>query len=452
MLGGDFNQTVLGSSLEQLSWKEARADLLKVNPELVSVIDEIDPGKDCRLYRCRYPYGSEVLQRGVMALPNPQGRLVPITDQSIPAQIQTDLGYNYNSNPVSIILKGTMELFFTSENKVSVFGLIPAGRVFGVGHILDESEMTSQPTFLWCFTAGARSVFMLPKISEAISHNQLKRTFQLSIDKPERSIDHWEVFRQLANHQDLSKNPWCCEVIFFSKQWFEKLTDKAWQPLHYYLLRHAWLKTSYMRDLLFWNCIYGLLQSQISVKSSAYLIETVKHIFAMGVGALPGFAPAVDDSAMPVSLIQQAYLEVYRLKNYLPIMMQPHSFDFTKPDARPIYYSLQFPSSLGLIPKTVTGASAMVELSEIDFLFERYAEQVLQEPLNISHTQVYEFVRQAKIDCFHSTVPEHPSLKTVAELFGQDSAFHKVMPPHPDNHVFPETSSFLRGCVRISKK
>lgn len=265
-------------------------------------------------------------------------------------------------------------------------------------------------------------------------------------------MGHWEVFRQLANHSDLVKNPWQCEVIFFSKKWFENLTDEAWQPLHYYLLRRSWLKGGYLRNLLFWNCIYGLLQSKIAIKPSAYIIETVKHILAMGVGALPGFAPAVDESMMPVKAIQQAYLDVYRLKSYLPIIMQPQTFVFGQKPARSVYYSLQFPSSFGLTPKTVTGASAMVELSEIQFLLERYLEQLIQDPLNIEHTQIYQFIQQAKVDFFHSSMSQQPGLLSMSALQQQDKSFNHILANHPDNQEFPETSSFLRGCVRIAQK
>ncbi len=57
---------------------------------------------------------------------------------------------------------------------------------------------------------------MLPKISETNSHNKLAQAFHLSNPSPRSLLDHWNIFREIANHPSLG-DPWTAEILFFQK-------------------------------------------------------------------------------------------------------------------------------------------------------------------------------------------------------------------------------------------
>ncbi len=162
-------------SLEKLTWDQVRQDVIRVNPKLANIIDEIAPSNAYWIAKATYPYGSLVMEKSVLMLPNREGSIVPITDSSLETEFQEGLGYNLQSNPVSIVLNNSFEIFLPLEDRtIPLSGLILPGTVFGAWRIL-SSKKAEQTAFIWNMTAGARSVFMLPKITESKKHAQLKK-------------------------------------------------------------------------------------------------------------------------------------------------------------------------------------------------------------------------------------------------------------------------------------
>ena len=210
-----------------------------------------------------------------------------------------------------MILKNTVELFIPLEDRtIPLYGPTVAGTIFGLYRILSP-ERSHQPAFIWDMTSGARSIFMLPRISCSENHQKLKKTFQLRTEAPTTLIQHWELFKQLANHKDFpSTSPWYCELLFFSKEWFEHQNDKKWAPFNSFLLETAWRGNEFWRNQFSWNMIFSIIQKIRKLKPSIYIDDTVKYLFSIGVGEAPGFAPAVDDYSAPVSGLQKIYDEV----------------------------------------------------------------------------------------------------------------------------------------------
>ena len=96
---------------KKCSWSEVKKCILSLNPELYRIIEEINPSNDLPLYIISYPYGSSVLSNGRFRLPNDQGEVVPLNHSSIQPDVQEDLSYNLEANPISLNLKGSCELF-----------------------------------------------------------------------------------------------------------------------------------------------------------------------------------------------------------------------------------------------------------------------------------------------------------------------------------------------------
>lgn len=68
--------------LEKLVWKDVRKEVAKVNPAFAKLIDELNPSDKYWVAKVTYPYGSLVLDKAILMLPNEKGDIVPITDPS----------------------------------------------------------------------------------------------------------------------------------------------------------------------------------------------------------------------------------------------------------------------------------------------------------------------------------------------------------------------------------
>ena len=139
---------------------------------------------------------------------------------------------------MSLVLSNTFEIFLPLEDRtIPLSGLIYPGTAFGAWRILNAKK-AEQPAFIWDMTAGARSVFMLPKITEVKKHLQLKKMYDLTADVPRSLMGHWDIFKQIANHSSFRK-PWYSEILFFSRNWFNHLDDNIWKPFYYYFYDSA---------------------------------------------------------------------------------------------------------------------------------------------------------------------------------------------------------------------
>ena len=128
------------ASMTELHWKDVRTEFAKKNSELARIIDEIDPSSEYTLFKVNYPFGSEILRGGHLFVPNTKGTLVPLNSHDIPENIQKKLNYNLNSNPVSLILNRTAEIFILIDNHtIPFYGLISPGEIFGTWRILNPN-------------------------------------------------------------------------------------------------------------------------------------------------------------------------------------------------------------------------------------------------------------------------------------------------------------------------
>ena len=438
--------------IQELTWPEIRDEVHKVNPKFAVIVDELDPGKEYTVFKVAYPYGSEILKNGSLHLPDKYGQLVPLAHNNIDQNLKNKLSYNLSSNPVSMVLKNSLELFFAIDGHTIPFpyGMIPPGLLFGCWRMI-TSSLSHHPAFLWNMTAGARSIFMLPKIAETISHNRLKQVFQIESDAPKSLFDQWHIFKTISEKEQKNK-PWKTEVLFFSNKWFEKLEDAAWKNFHLYLHQTSWDSTEFLRNEFVWDLIFSVIQKNHNIKPNPHIADTVKHMFAISVGAVPGFSPAIDDSVAPVSLIQKTYLEIYKLKNYAPIMMVPNTFKMDNPEIqRPAYYSLHFPTALEFSPKSSQRSSTIGDLYNVKLLLQKYLLALSTDNLHINETPLFNVAKKIDFDFFHTDTEQYYEIKENKNIPKDDPSFLEAF-NKTDNKQFPTTSTFTRGCIRISKK
>jgi hypothetical protein len=436
---------------EKVVWEDVQNLSHKVNPEFTDIINELAPDKKHWLLKVSYPYGSSVMQRSILTLPNAKGILVPITDPSISREIQEGIGYNLNSNPVSLVLKNSFEIFLPLEDRtIPLSGVIEPGTTFGAWRVLSP-ETTEQPVFIWEMTAGSRSVFMLPKITEELKHKKLEKKLGVRVGSPRTLMQHFDVFKAIANNQAVDEDTrWSAEILYFSKEWFQHLEDPKWSKFYQYFYRSGWAANEIWRNQPLWNLVFSLVLKDYEAKPNAYIMDTAKYLLNMGVGALYGFGPATNTVAGPFDLIQMVYKEIYDIKNYPPIIMQPKLFDFKKESANPVYYSLQFPNSLEFKPSSRMRTSIISDLHEIRSLMLRYERDLLSDKFNLGGTSFSELFLKAKLDYFHSGVDLHEGMIDSANM-AEDVNLRKTL-DGIIHEEFPGSCLFGKGCIRLSSK
>lgn len=415
--------------IEKLYWPEVRQQAAKVNPELANIIDAIDPSNKLYFYKARYLFGQKILKNGEMQLPSKAATL-SLDHAGVPKAIQNDL--NYCSVPISLILSKSVEVFFETQDRVMPSKLFKAGDMFGLWEAFDPppSEFIEN---VWNLSAGARTTFLLPKISDNVHHNKLRHAFGLTQSQAPRTLlDHHEIFTEIAKNAD---KKWWCEILFFPAHWLKDATSALLQK---YWLETAWRQSFNCRANMSYDMAWETFAKDITKRNwnpKLSTINTIKHLLAIGDGIYPGFAlTSPDEHAIPVRLIENAYSNDYKLKKYPAIVMQPYHL---RDKINSVYYSLPLTTLLESSIKPRNSPRIIDELREIKMLMKVLLEHQPRENIK------YEF--------FHYGEDRFSEILSSDEIPKHDPSFKKVMSAHRGK-LFPSNSPFTRGCIRISKK
>src|SRR5690349_11490610 len=132
-------------------------------------------------------------------------------------KIRSDL--SYSPIPLSLLLNKNSEVFLQEAERTIPLNIIKPGQLFGTFETLDFI-FNKPSSALWNVSAGARSVFMLPKINESFSIKRLRNHYHLSLDTQLKYLtQHWQIFKEIS-HVPTFSSPWQSEVLFFTKPWF----------------------------------------------------------------------------------------------------------------------------------------------------------------------------------------------------------------------------------------
>lgn len=433
--------------MKELAWgnKALRKELAGVNSKLAQSIDDISPNEDYKIYEAVYDFGNEIIKDGRLFIPSKNGKLVPLNSAEVSSTLQEQLGYNLGTNPVSVILSGSAEIFMAiNSHTIPLYGLIPPGKILSTWKVLSTFPSMG-PAFLWDMTAGARSCFMLSKISKEIAYNKLVKEFGLIADKPSGILDHWKIFKEIANHPSLGK-PWKTKILFFSKKWFDHIHDKAFLPFKNCLFDAAWEGSNFWRHQFIWNLAFSLIEKKLNLKTPPYIEKNIKHLLSVGVGALPAYAPSIDDIAGPMERLKQVFSQVYGL-SYQPIIMQPCHFSMH--EDRSVYYSLQYPNTIEFSIKSRADSSKVTDLVQTKNLLNKHLSNLITNDLHIESTPFYDLPSLVEYSYFHTEYASYQGIRNPKEIYLEDKYFQI---PIDQGQLFPYSSAFLRGCVRVSKK
>lgn len=432
----------MGRSVRNLNWASARVRVKKVNAELAKIIDDIDPPKHYQIIKATYQYGDLVIDNGVTQLPNHAGNLLPAAHQDAEKIVKQKL--NYNAIPLLLTLKNDNEVFLETCNRVIPLNLFHEGNLLGLFESINFLlGWRSQPK--WSVSAGARSIFMLPKITDNRGFDRLRKRFEVPAKLAIQNLqDHWDVFKYLAQHPTFQQ-PWENEILFFTQDWLKHQDSPTWKPFFNYLFKHAWQQTQFaigkIEQSLSWEKSSEVISLR-NIRLDHGIIDQVKHILLIASGRFPAFRPPNNNSSTaPIDGLQEAFVNSYLLKPYLPTLMHTQPLD-TLDKLKSLYYSLSFPTLLEGSPTKISTFTIMTDLKDIQMVLDTLRERIPKDSGHIIHT--------VDVDYFHVEKDSMQEILSSKLLPEKDSALIEDKKRYPTLD-FCYSSLFWRGCLRIKK-
>jgi len=438
-----------GNSLDVLTWNDVKKEVASKNPEFAAVADQFNPDGDFRVYKARYPFGASIINNGIFYLPI-NNAMMPINDPELPTELQVDLKYNHDTMPLALTLKNSSELTIHTKNRLVPNAIKAEGSLIGLWIILDPSPSYHNHN-AWCMTAGARNIFVLPKIKDFYSYQKLCRARNiLKLGLPDNLLEQQKLLVHMSQHSDFP--PWECEVLLFSAKWLEKRDDEAWVKLQYYFYKEAWDKSAYWRNAFLFDMTWDSFVKELALKRVRIIpqaADIVKHLLTTASGVVPGFGPAITNEQGPIDQLQKDFYEIYGLDRFAATIMVPRHFSLAKPD-KPVYWSFHLPTYFESTSRSKSEKTTLSLMYEVHEMLEHFCEMGLQgKLLGVVNTPIYDILEKVRFDFFHSEEDPYKVVK-LGRLMAEDDPDLLQCPEIYGKRELSEMGPFVRGCVRIS--
>jgi hypothetical protein len=274
------------ASIETLHWQDVRDNVAKVQPELAKIIDEIDPGKEFLLFKARYPFGARIAHQGRFYFPTNAGTVEAIESPNVTKEIKEH--FHRRDLPISLMLDKSAEIYYDMPDRIISRHLIVPGGFFGLWGQFDEVN-TDYIKWIWSLTSGARSLYFLPRMTNATGHKQLQRKYQVHSNIPKNQSDNWKLFAEIANSPNFTEE-WHSTWLFFADIWIETaLKDKKWRKFYDYLFQTAWKESQYWRNKntfeLIWESFVFTVANE-NIKPNLFLACIIKQLILTGIGCI----------------------------------------------------------------------------------------------------------------------------------------------------------------------
>lgn len=434
-------------SIKKIPWDACRQSFFAANVSLAEIIDALSPDDQYPFWQVEYPYGA-VIDNGQFYYPTESGQLVLLDDARLSQELKNDFQYAGSETPAGIVLNNSIELFIETSDRVIPQALFQPGDVFGLWGRLDPQPIY-HPSPLMSGTAGARSIFMIPNISDLTYHKKLRNDFNVKQRPPKNLLEQWSIFTALTN-QSSECASWRCKVLLLSGKWIDKIKhDSAFRALYIYFLEQAWRNSAYWRNKVYYDFLVSCVQESRNLKPNPYLVDTMKYLMAIAIGATPGFVVSRNNIAAPIDYIQKVYVHSYGLKKYTPTLMHPGYFTL-QTTSHPAYYSLQHPTTLEFSPRSRKISNTLYDLSELKHILDIFLHEVSMKRLKVEHGIMGNVAEEIAFDFFHSKPDRYGDIQLTKSMAVTDPALTQC---HIDgaSHQFADTGTFVRGCVRIAR-
>lgn len=420
-------------SLQRIGWDEVKESFFASNPLVAAQIDVISENKRPSLYLARYSFGELIVKEGLFHLPE---------NTQISNDMREDI--TYDVFPVLFNLNRTLEVFLKSSQMTYPVDVLQPGRVFGCWSILDKHSGSSlYHEKILNLAAGCRTIFILPKVTDASSHSKMQRLLNLEDAYPPYNLfDHGSIFKDIAASSKIACN-WVCEVLIFGKKWKNQLEAGELKELYQALLQQEWNDTRILRDQIRLGCMWTVLaeaQAKTHLKPNAYAMDTLKHIVNIAANIALGFAPLAEKDEMmaPVASIQNAYLQYYGLKQYIPTLFAPAYLS----SCLAVYYSFLSPTLLSLSPNH-NFRNTLEDQRNVRNILNLFQQ-------SLSNYPVYQkfMLHEIQFQFFHFEADPTHNILSVDNLLHFDTTLNQFA--QNSNLNFAENGPFLRACIRIS--
>lgn len=449
-----FTNIDSGKGVVKTAWKNVRERVFKANPKFAALIDDVAPD-GLNLYLVYLPYGYLQADTESVFLPDQNNIMHKLDSVYLPKQLHKDLSYGIKSLPLGMILEKSLEYFIDLPNlelTLPRFVKHP-GYIFPLSMIYQKtSNRNYAPNGILKIMSGCRSVFMLPNINSKRHYQKLQYDYGLKSHRPESLYHHFDIFKELSSGPHVQK-PWATCLMYFSQDWIDKImNDPAWYKIKMYLcnraLRH--FEPEMQKHLL--DFLFSHIQIIRNLKPNPYIADTARHIINTAIGSVPGYAPTNNEEYLPLSVIEQPFIESYGMKKYYPTVLHPENYMFEESD-NPIYYSLQYPAVHNFSPKSRTVSSMIVEMRELATILEIFLEHLSEQHPYCSGTVYSDLSKYLNIRCIHNEPDRHKIINTSNMLLNIDRRFQSNFKYETiENQKFASDGKFFRGCVVIHKK
>lgn len=430
--------------IKEVTWNEVKNHVELINPELALICNRINVKKNYSLFKVRYPYGTNIVENGLFNIPVVKNsNVIPINDIQIPNYLKSKL--DYCNIPLTLILHNDSEVFIESSDRIVPLNFFRAGDLFGVFEI---ARMFAKINFnsVWNVSAGARSVFMLPKISDKVSHNRIRKEFGINCEIPNSLVNQWHVFKEII-HKSGNLDIWYSEILVFGNDWFDKDYNIDLLEFQNYIYETTWKQSKVLVSAIEFGLQWETFSTTINKKllrPRAYIIDTIKQLTAIANGSGIGFKPATEETSLPVGFIQDVYMNVYKLKSHIPTIMQPDKLLHSN---QKLYYSLSFPTTLETSPVVRNKPTLIQDEREIKLLMNI----LLQTIDNNSNNRIID----PNIDFrfFHYDNDRYGEMIDSSVIFNDDNRFSIYSKSSLNNilRTFCANSVFFKGCVEIAR-
>lgn len=433
-------------------WKDVRSSVMKVNPELAKVIDGCRSLHKYKLYKATYQFGDRILDSGMLRLPTQSRKTVLFNDPSVPAKIKKDL--DYSSCPVFLSLDKKAEVFFEHGDRVFSFATMNEGLTIGLLENLDPLVSFCLRSF-WSISAGARSLFMLPKISEQAAHTKLQKHFGFIKESPKKYFDHFYTFKSIVDSSEL-QSLWSMDVIFFSEKWLQRdNANKDWLRFYLFLLDVLVRHSGYARNKATFDVLWHLFIDELNKKHKRpnnHVFGVVQHLLAIINGVAPGYRPAFqDETYAPITELQKVYVDIYKLNQFPTIMIPSHISTRVDDVNRPIYYSIKYMSGCDINVYKREMDSVLNILIQTCSLCGDFYRLTKSKQLKLDGTLIERLILSTELLYFHIVSYKSATYSIMpAEIMPQYDP-NLLLSSYGENLPFAGNSSFIRGCIMIRR-
>lgn len=133
--------------------------------------------------------------------------------------------------------------------------------------------------------------------------------------------------------------------------------------------------------------------------------------------------------------------------------MQPGCFNINDPKQDYVYYSLQLPTYLESVPRTRNPISARADIVKFESLVEQFMYELETNPSLEAPLGLHDIFNQIQFEYFHNSEDQFADIQPSSRLPEQDPRFMYLPEAFKDEgRIFCERGTFVRGCIRISRK